>query len=433
MYHHTERLWLVSLVIVSVLFATELEAVAQQDRPSPARQSIQTPEVAARTEPPATKFFYPTGPSMYVPLPKEPSVFDTSQHRIRVVTVANGLSRPFGMVFLPDGRILVSERTGAIRVIRNGKLEPQSIAGVPQVVARSYQGLMDLALHPRFAENQLLYFTYSKGGPNNAAANALGRGRLEGMELKDVQELFVAEKWTSNTPTLSARIAFTPDGLLYMAVASPGNEWQRAQDPSNHQGKVLRLKDDGTAAPDNPFVDKPGYKPEIFTLGHRNPLGLAVHPESGLVFQNENGPQGGDEINVLKPGANYGWPIVSQGRDYSGRYYPAHHERPGFEPPFIQWNPAVALSGMTFYTGDKFPKWKGHIFVGSLSYAHLERVPLNERGEPRSREWMLVDLKQRIRDVRQGPDGLLYVLTDHAYGALLRIEPADETTTSAPQ
>ncbi len=399
--------------------------VAQQERPSPPRQQLQAPEVATRTEPAPTRFFYPTGPSMYVPLPAGPSVFDTSQHRIRVVTVANGLSRPYALTFLPDGRILVSERTGQIRVVRNGVLDPQPISGVPEVVPRSYQGLMDLALHPNFADNRLLYLTYSKRGPDNASAIALARGRLEGMELKDVQELFVAEKWTTGSPTLGSRLAFGHDGLLYVAVASPGNEWERAQDPGNHQGKVLRLRDDGTPASDNPFIGKAGYKPEIFTLGHRNPLGLAVHPQTGAIFQNENGPQGGDEINILKAGANYGWPIVSQGRDYSGRYYPAHHERPGFEPPFVQWNPAIAISGMTFYTGDRFPRWKGNLFVGSLAYAHLERVPLNEQGEPRSREWMLVDLKQRIRDVRQGPDGLLYVVTDHSYGALLRIEPVD--------
>jgi glucose/arabinose dehydrogenase len=398
---------------------------AQQERPLPPRPSIQAPEVPVRTEPPATRFFYPTGPSMHVPLPASPSVFETSQHTIRVVTMVNGLSRPYGMAFLPDGRLLVSERTGQIRVVRDGALDPQPIAGVPEVVARSYQGLMDLALHPDFSANRLLYLTYSKRGPDNSSAIALARGRLEGMELKDVQDLFVAAKWTVNSPTLASRIVFGRDGLLYMAIASPGNEWTRAQDPGNHQGKVLRLRDDGTAAPDNPFVGRAGYKPEIFTMGHRNPLGLAVHPETGAIFQNENGPQGGDEINILKPGANYGWPTVSQGRDYSGRYYPSHHELPGFEPPLVYWTPSIAISGMTFYTGDRFPRWKGNIFVGSLSYAHLERVPLNEKGEPRSREWMLVDLKQRIRDVRQGPDGLLYLLTDHSYGALLRVEPAE--------
>ena len=413
------------LAVGGLLLITGPKGTAEQERPSPPGQRIRDPEVAIRTEPPATKFFYPTGPSMYVPLPAGPSVFDTSQHRIRVVTVANGLSRPFALAFLPDGRMLVSERTGQLRVIRNGVLDPQPIAGVPQVVSRSYQGLMDVALHPNFAENRFLYLTYSKQGPNNTAAIALARGRLENMALKDVRDLFVAEKWTTNTPTLASRIAFGRDGLLYMAVASPGNEWERAQDPSNHQGKVLRLKDDGTAAPDNPFIGKAGYKPEIFTLGHRNPLGLAVHPQSGAIFENENGPQGGDEINILKAGANYGWPTVSQGRDYSGSYYPTHHELPGFEAPFVYWNPAIAISGMAFYTGDRFPKWKGHIFVGSMAYAHLERVPLNDKGEPTSREWMLVDLKQRIRDVRQGPDGLLYLLTDHSYGALLRVEPAE--------
>jgi aldose sugar dehydrogenase len=425
MHHHSAgRLFALSC-IGGVLLIAGSRGRAQQERPAPPRQGIQAPEVAVTTEPAATKFFYPTGPSMYVPLPPGPSVFDTSQHKIRVVTVVNGLSRPYALAFLPDGRMLVSERTGQLRVIRNGVLDPRPIAGVPEVASRSYQGLMDLALHPKFADNRFLYLTYSKRGPDGSAAIALARGRLEDMELKDVHDLFVAEKWTKNTPTLGSRIAFGHDGILYMAVASPGSEWERAQDPSNHQGKVLRLRDDGTAAPDNPFIGKAGYKPEIFTLGHRNPLGLAVHPVTGAIFENENGPQGGDEINILKPGANYGWPIVSQGRDYSGRYYPSHHEVAGMEPPFIQWSPAIAISGMTFYTGDRFPKWKGNIFVGSLAYAHLERVPFSDSGEPRSREWMLLDLKQRIRDVRQGPDGLLYLLTDHSYGSLLRVEPAE--------
>src|SRR5438552_166180 len=379
MHHDSAVRRLCALLTLGVLPFIAGSTPSAQDPPAPPRPSFQTPEVPVRTEPPATRFFYPTGPSMYVPLPKGPAVFHTSQHRIRVVTLVNGLSGPFAIAFLPDGRLLVSERTGQLRVIRNGVLDERWISGVPEVVARSYQGLMDVVLHPKFSENHLVYLTYSKGGPDNSAAIALARGRLDGMDLKDVQELFVAEKWTKNTPTLASRLAFGRDGLLYMAVASPGNEWERAQDPSNHQGKVLRLRDDGTPAPDNPFIGKAGYKPEIFTLGHRNPLGLAVHPETGAVFENENGPQGGDEINILKPGANYGWPIVSQGRDYSGRYYPSHHELPGFEPPFVQWNPAIGISGMTFYTGDRFPKWKGNVFVGSLAYAHLERVAFNDK------------------------------------------------------
>jgi len=415
--------FLAPLIAGGVLLATA-GAVAQQERQARPNR-FREPEVVTRTEPAPTRFFYPTNPSMYVPLPPGPSVFDTSQYKIRVVTVANGLSRPFALAFLPDGRMLVSERTGQLRVIRNGVLDPMPIAGVPEVVPRAYQGLMDVVLHPNFAQNHFVYLTYSKRGPNDSTAIALARGRLEDMNLKDVRDLLVTEQWNENTPSLGSRLAFGPDGILYMSVASPGNHWERAQEPGNHQGKVLRLRDDGTVPPDNPFVGKAGYKPEIFTLGHRNPLGLAVHPQTGAVFENENGPQGGDEINILKPGANYGWPVVSQGRDYSGRYYPTHHELPGFEPPFVYWNPAIAISGMTFYTGDRFPRWKGNIFVGALAYAHLERVPLNASGEPTSREWMLVDLKQRIRDVRQGPDGLLYVLTDHIYGALLRIEPAE--------
>jgi len=415
--------FLAPLIAGGVLLAT-VGAVAQQERQARPNR-LREPEVATRAEPAQTRFFYPTNPSMYVPLPPGPSVFDTSQYKIRVVTMANGLSRPFALAFLPDGRMLVSERTGQLRVIRNGVLDPMPIAGVPEVVPRAYQGLMDVVLHPNFAQNHFVYLTYSKRGPNDSTAIALARGRLEDMNLKDVRDLLVTEQWNENTPSLGSRLAFGPDGLLYMSVASPGNHWERAQEPGNHQGKVLRLRDDGTVPPDNPFVGKAGYKPEIFTLGHRNPLGLAVHPQTGAVFENENGPQGGDEINILKPGANYGWPVVSQGRDYSGRYYPTHHELPGFEPPFVYWNPAIAISGMTFYTGDRFPRWKGNIFVGALAYAHLERVPLNASGEPTSREWMLVDLKQRIRDVRQGPDGLLYVLTDHIYGALLRIEPAE--------
>jgi len=213
--------------------------------------------------------------------------------------------------------------------------------------------------------------------------------------------------------------------MLYMSVGGVGGDWPRSQQPDNHQGKVLRLRDDGTAPPDNPFVGKPGYKPEIFTLGHRNPLGLAIQPDTGVVWEAEMGPQGGDEVNVLLPGRNYGWPRVSMGRDYSGEPYPYHGSTPGFEPPTIFWAPAIGISGMTFYTGDRFPKWKDSVFVGAMAYTHLERVVLNKKGQHTRREWLLVDLKQRIRDVREGPDGCLYLLTDSSHGALLRIEPAE--------
>jgi aldose sugar dehydrogenase len=238
----------------------------------------------------------------------------------------------------------------------------------------------------------------------------------------------VVDQWTerSKAPTLGSRIVFGTDGLLYMAIGCPIAIQDDAQKPSTALGKVLRLRDDGTPAPDNPFVGKAGYKPEIFTIGHRNPLGLAVNPATGEIFENENGPQGGDELNILKPGRNYGWPVVSQGRDYGGRYFPSHQEMPGMEAPFMYWVPAISISGLTFYTGDTFPKWKGNVFIGSMAYAHMERLTFSPKGEPTGgREWLLGDLKQRIRDIRQGPDGNLYLLTDAAYGALLRVERVD--------
>ncbi len=220
--------------------------------------------------------------------------------------------------------------------------------------------------------------------------------------------------------------------MLYLATAAQGaGKNGGAQDPNSHAGKVLRLRDDGTVPPDNPFVGKTGYKPEIYTMGHRSPLGLAMNPVTGEMWQNENGPQGGDEINVLRPGRNYGWPLASEGRDYNGTAFPSHASMPGMEPPLMIWIPAIAASGMTFYTADApFPKWKGSAFVGSLAYAHIERLMFNAKGEPagrgqRAREWMLGELKQRIRDIRQGPDGLLYITTDAESGYVLRIQPAE--------
>jgi glucose/arabinose dehydrogenase len=399
-------------------------ASQQEPAMSPSAKGMGQEEVPVMAQPPATRFFYPTGPDIFVPLPSEPQVYDTFLDKIRVSIVANGLSRPFSTAFLPDGRILVTERTGRLRVIKDGVLDPVAIAGTPDVAARPYQGLMDIALHPRFAENQWLYLCYTKPGLNRTSTIAVARGTLDGHALTDVRDVYVVDQWAPRSQsTFGSRIAFDREGLLYLTVASLTME---AQSPASARGKVLRLRDDGTPAPNNPFVGKAGYKPEIFTIGHRNALGLALHPETGEMYENENGPQGGDEINILKAGKNYGWPTVSQGRDYGGRYYPGHHEVLDMEPPFIYWNPAIAVSGMTFYTGDAFPRWKGNLFVGSLSYAHLERMTFNDKGEPTGgREHLLTELKQRIRDVRQGPDGNLYLLTDAAYGALLKVEPVD--------
>jgi len=364
-----------------------------------------------------------------VPLGDGPWVFDTAeQHKVRVVAVTKGLANPWSLAFLPSGEMLITERSGRLRIIRNGVLDPQPVAGVPQSKMQRLGGLMDVVLHPRFAENRFVYLTYSKPGDKDLIATALGRGTWDGSALTNFQELFVVEPWWDGQGGAASRIAFGRDGMLYMTTGASVANMKDAQDPSHDKGKVLRLRDDGTVPPDNPFVGRAGYKPEIYSLGHRNQLGLAIHPQTGAVWSNENGPNGGDEINVILPGRNYGWPDVSLGRSYEGPWQ-GKFAKEGIEPPVVYWMPSIAVSGMAFYTGDRFPAWKGNVFVGALRYGeipqtgHLQRVVFNERGEEMRREMLLTELRQRIRDVRQGPDGLLYLLTDENPGALLRLEP----------
>ncbi|HYR87797.1 MAG TPA: PQQ-dependent sugar dehydrogenase [Terriglobia bacterium] len=369
----------------------------------------------------------PTG-IPYRPLPDKPVEFDTAEgQRIRVVAVARGLTYPWSLAFLPDGGMLVTERTGKLRIIRNGVLDPQPVAGVPasRYSGRSgdpgaVHGLMDIALHPRFAENRFVYFTYTKPLEGQRSTIALARGRWNGKELTEVRDIFVTAPGSG-----ASRIAFGHDGTLFMTVGGNGS-----QDPNSDGGKVLRLRDDGSIPSDNPFAGRDGYKPEIYSLGHRTSLGLAVHPGTGEVWQNENGPNGGDEINIIRPGRNYGWPTVSYGRTYQGPWQSERSMHEGFEPPVVYWMPSIAISGMAFYTGNRLPKWKGDVFVGSMrtgevpGTGHLERILFNEKMEELRRESLLVELRQRIRDVRQGPDELLYVLTDAEDGAVVRIEPA---------
>ena len=362
----------------------------------------------------------------HVGLGAGPFVFDTAeQHKVRVVVVARGLVHPWSLAFLPDGNMLVTERPGRLRMIRDNVLDPTPLAGIPKVNAVRNAGLFDIALHPKFAENHLLYFTYSKPGENNQAATTLARGRLERDGLKDVKDLFQGE-WA--TVLGGSRLVFGRDGTIFMTTgAATGN---LAQDPNSDYGKILRLRDDGSIPPDNPFVGKAGYKPEVYSLGHRDQLGLTVNPETGAILNDENGPNGGDEINLILPGRNYGWPLVSYGRNYDGPRISESPSREGIEQPVVYWVPSIAISGLTFYTGDRFPAWKGNVFVGGMRYGEvpgtgrLERVVFNAKMEELRRESLLTDLKQRIRDVRQGPDGLLYVLTEEEDGALLRLEPA---------
>ena len=370
------------------------------------------------------------------PLGDGPWVIDTAVRQpIQVGVVARGLSHPWSVAFLPDGGMLVTERDGWLRVIRDGKLHPRPITGIPAVRTDGNGGLMDVALHPDFADNGLVYLTYTKRHADGRGSPALARGRLEGHALHDVRDLVVTEPFHGNSG-LNGRVAFGADGRVYMStggrILSPeGGLLDAPQDPSSLRGKVLRLDDDGKAPADNPFVGEPGHRPEIYTIGHRNTLGLALHPGTGDIWQHENGPNGGDELNVLAAGRNYGWPLMSFGRLYPGARVSQHPTRDGYESPLVVWLPAIAAAGMTVYTGDRFPAWQGNLFVGSLQMGgipgtgHLQRIVFNEHMEELRRELLLTELRQRIRDVREGPDGFLYVLTDHVEdGALLRIEPA---------
>ena len=362
----------------------------------------------------------------HVALGAGPFVIDTAeQHKIRVVVAARGLPHPWSVAFLPGGDMLITERGGNLRVLHNGVLDPKPLGGVPKVNAVRNAGLFDLALHPKFAENKLVYFRYSKPGPDNNSATTLARGRLDGNSLTDVRDLFQGE-WT--TILGGSRVQFAKDGTIFMTTGAATTN--AAQDTASAYGKVLHLRDDGSAAPDNPFVGKTGYLAQIYSIGHRDQLGLAIHPDTGALYNNENGPNGGDEINLILPGKNYGWPLISFGRAYDGPRISEVPAREGIEQPIVVWQPSIAVSGMTFYSGDKFPAWKGNVFVGGMRYGEivntgrLERVVFNAKMEELRRESLLTDLHQRIRDVRQGPDGLLYVLTEEEDGALLRIEPA---------
>lgn len=368
-----------------------------------------------------------------------PYVFDTAeQHKIRVVVVASGLPHPFSLTFLPNGDALLTERGGRLRLVRgatgaNARLEPEPIAGVPQQPAFRTGGLQEIALHPQFAANRFVYFTYNKAGEPVAggqpgqrqSAITLARGRLEGTTLTDVQELFMGD-WQNGAS--GSRLAFGPGNLLYITTGAPFSD--QAQQPNTVYGKMLRLSDEGRVPADNPFVGKVGTRPEIFSLGHRDQLGLTVH--QGQVFTAEHGPNGGDEINLIKPGLNYGWPRISFGRDYQGPRISESPVAPGMEQPLLLWIPSIAPTGMTFYTGETvaIPAWKNNLFVGSARRGEiprtggLERIVFNDKLEELRRESLLGELHQRIRDVRQGPDGLLYVITDEEDGVLLRLEPA---------
>ncbi|HLH44189.1 MAG TPA: PQQ-dependent sugar dehydrogenase [Bryobacteraceae bacterium] len=350
--------------------------------------------------------------------------------RISVSVVSKGLSHPWSLAFLPDGDLLITERPGRLRLVHNRTLVPEPILGLSDL---GIDLLFDIALHPDFPTNHLLYLTYIKKGtrPDGSkgywATTALAQGRLDGRVLTGVKDVFVADAWQPLSGGDGSRVVFGPDRKVYFSSSHRRNP-DAPQDLGNDVGKILRINEDGSIPRDNPFFGQSGRKPEIYSYGHRTVLGLTFRPGTAELWETENGPQGGDEVNIIKPGRNYGWPVVTYGRDYDGKRLPGPWNEK-MEAPELVWIPSVTTSSILFYTGDKFPAWKGNLFLGAMTVGripgtgNLQRVVFNENGEIR-RESLLTDLKQRIRDVRQGPDGLLYLLTDEDPGALLQIEPA---------
>jgi aldose sugar dehydrogenase len=372
--------------------------------------------------------------------PSQPRILDVQGGKIRVVPVATGLFHPWSLAFTDSRTILVTERNGRLRMIRDGVLLPDPIWTSPTPPGDGADALHFIAVHPKFAQNQLVYVSYPKRGDRGFTL-AVARGRLSGQQLTDVEEIFVADAWETGG-NLAGRIFFHPDGSLFVTVGDrdriccngtdDNSLRMKAQKLDNDAGKTLRLRDDGSIPPDNPFVGKAGARPEIYSYGHRNGYGFAINPETGELWQAEIGPMGGDEINILVPGHNYGWPLVSMGRNYTGTLVSDQPwSRPGMDNPRIFWVPSISPSSIIFYTGDKFPQWKNNLFVGALTTRQLIRIAFHQPSQAERREGLLVPLEQRIRDVQQGPDGYIYVATEASTrgnetdGAVLRIEPAE--------
>jgi glucose/arabinose dehydrogenase len=366
-----------------------------------------------------------------------PPVQQSALHDYRVVTIVEALVQPWSIAFLPGGDALITERPGRLRILRNGKLLPQAVDGVPPVYHSSQGGLLEVMPHPNFAANRLLYLTYSKPLPDgkDASTTALIRGRFENDRLTNVEQLF--QSVSQGRGHFGGKIAFDKNGFLFLTlgdrqVPPEGNlAAHPAQDLSNHHGKLIRLHDDGRVPADNPFVNRAGAKPEIWSYGHRNVQGIAIHPDTGDVWTNEHGPQGGDELNRPQPGGNYGWPVIGFGVNYqTGLAIHSGTHRQGMEQPVHVWVPSIGISGAMFYTGDRFPQWRGNLFVGGMAGERLVRLTLN--GQRVVNQEDLAQRMGRIRDVRQGPDGLIYLVTDNREGKptpVYRLEPVERSTS----
>jgi glucose/arabinose dehydrogenase len=342
-------------------------------------------------------------------------------HAFRVVTLVRGLEHPWSLAFLPDGRWLVTERAGRLRIVDRGRLLPEPVAGLPPIRQHGQGGLLDIALHPDYARNGWIYLSYAGDGRGGFGTEVL-RGRLKGNRLEDVEAIFRMQPKRATEVHFGGRLAFDRGGHLFLTLGDRG-QMAEAQRLGNHQGTIVRLLDDGRVPRDNPFVGRRGALPEIWSYGHRNVQGAVLHPVSGRLWAHEHGPQGGDEINVPGPGVNHGWPVITYGVNYgSGSPIGEGTRKAGMAQPVYQWTPSIAPSGMAFYEGDRFPRWRGNLLVGALKYRMLVRLTLD--GERVVAEERMLEGIDRIRDVRVGPDGLVYLLTDEQDGRIIRLEPA---------
>ncbi len=356
------------------------------------------------------------------PVSGQERTVDTQNGRINVQTAAGGLVHPWGLAFLPDGRMLVTERPGRLRIASTDGRLSNAVAGVPEVYAESQGGLLDVAVDPNFATNTLVYLSYSEPGDGGVASTAVARGRLNAAStaLENVQVIFRQLPKVDSNGHFGSRMVFGRDGTLFVTTGDR-RKFDPSQDLGSHIGKIIRINTDGTVPRDNPFVGRAGVRPEIWAYGIRNSQGAALHPQTGVLWEVEHGPRGGDELNIIEPGKNYGWPLVSWGNHYNGQSIPKPATRPDLAPSVQQWSPVISPSGMAFYTGNTFAAWRGNLLIGSLSARSLIRLTLQGdrvTGEER------INLGARIRDVRQGPDGAVYVLTDQRDGAILRLTPA---------
>jgi glucose/arabinose dehydrogenase len=351
-----------------------------------------------------------------------PAVINSEKHSFRVVTLLTALENPWSVAFLPDGRMLVTERAGRLRLVgQDFRLDPKPIAGLPDVVSQGQGGLFDVVLHPEYAQNGWIYWAYNAPGAGGWGT-ALARGKLQGLRMTEVQVLFSMQPKTRSSQHFGGRIVFDKAGMLYLTLGDRGDK-DRAQKLDDHAGSVIRLHDDGRVPADNPFAKRAGALPEKWTLGNRNMQGATLHPKTGELWTHEHGPQGGDEVNVMRSGLNYGWPVITYGVNYGfGTRIGEGQTKPGMVQPLHLWVPSIAPSGMAFVSGSRFPQWTGDLLVGALRDQMLVRLVLDGEKVVRE-ERLLKGLVGRIRDVRMGPDGLVYLLTDEAEGALLRLEP----------